>query len=34
MEKTYAPHDIEQRLYQNWVVEGFFTPRVSTKYIS
>jgi valyl-tRNA synthetase len=26
MEKTYAPHDIEQRLYQNWEAKGYFAP--------
>jgi valyl-tRNA synthetase len=26
MEKTYAPHDIEQRLYQNWEAMGYFKP--------
>jgi valyl-tRNA synthetase len=26
MEKTYAPHDIEQRLYQNWEAKGYFKP--------
>ncbi|ESS71963.1 valine--tRNA ligase ValS [Methyloglobulus morosus KoM1] len=26
MEKTYAPHDIEQRLYQNWETKGYFAP--------
>ena len=27
MEKTYAPHEIEQRLYQNWEAQGYFKPR-------
>jgi valyl-tRNA synthetase len=26
MEKTYAPHDIEQRLYKNWEAMGYFKP--------
>ena len=26
MEKTYAPHEIEQRLYQNWEAKGYFAP--------
>jgi valyl-tRNA synthetase len=26
MEKTYAPHDIEQRLYENWEAKGYFAP--------
>ncbi len=26
MEKTYAPHDIEQRLYKNWEAKGYFAP--------
>ena len=26
MEKTYAPHEIEQRLYQNWEAKGYFKP--------
>ncbi len=26
MEKNYAPHDIEQRLYENWEAEGYFAP--------
>ena len=26
MEKTYAPHDIEQRLYRNWEAKGYFKP--------
>jgi valyl-tRNA synthetase len=26
MEKTYAPHDIEQRLYENWEARGYFAP--------
>jgi valyl-tRNA synthetase len=26
MEKTYAPHDIEQRLYLNWEENGYFAP--------
>jgi valyl-tRNA synthetase len=26
MEKTYNPHDIEQRLYQNWEAKGYFKP--------
>lgn len=26
MEKTYAPHDIEQRLYKNWEANGYFLP--------
>ncbi len=26
MDKTYAPQDIEQRLYQDWEARGFFAP--------
>jgi valyl-tRNA synthetase len=26
MEKTYAPHDIEQRLYKDWETKGYFKP--------
>jgi len=26
MEKTYSPHDIEQRLYKNWEDKGYFKP--------
>ncbi|WP_411726547.1 valine--tRNA ligase [Methyloglobulus sp.] len=26
MEKTYAPHEIEQRLYENWEAKGYFAP--------
>jgi valyl-tRNA synthetase len=26
MEKTYAPHDLEQRLYKNWEDKGYFAP--------
>ncbi len=26
MEKTYAPHEIEQCLYQNWEAKGYFAP--------
>jgi valyl-tRNA synthetase len=26
MEKTYAPHDIERRLYQHWEAQGYFKP--------
>jgi valyl-tRNA synthetase len=26
MEKTYDPHAIEQKLYQNWESQGFFAP--------
>jgi len=27
MEKTYAPHDIERRIYQRWESHGWFAPR-------
>ena len=27
MEKTYAPHDIEQRWYQNWEEQGYFAAK-------
>jgi len=27
MEKTYDPHAIEQKLYQNWEREGYFSPQ-------
>ncbi len=27
MEKTYAPHSIEQRWYQNWEEKGYFEPK-------
>ncbi|QSA99083.1 valine--tRNA ligase [Methylococcus sp. EFPC2] len=27
MDKTYDPHAIEQRLYQNWENQGYFAPR-------
>ncbi len=27
MEKTYAPHSIEQRWYQTWEEKGYFTAR-------
>ena len=27
MEKTYAPHSIEQRWYQTWEENGYFTPK-------
>jgi valyl-tRNA synthetase len=26
MEKTYSPHDIEQRIYKNWEAKGYFAP--------
>ena len=26
MEKTYSPHEIEQRLYQDWEAKGYFKP--------
>ena len=26
MEKTYAPHDIEQRWYENWESKQYFAP--------
>ena len=26
MEKTYAPHDIEQRWYENWETNQYFAP--------
>jgi valyl-tRNA synthetase len=28
MEKTYAPHDIEQHLYKNWEAKGYFALSV------
>jgi valyl-tRNA synthetase len=27
MEKTYAPHEIERRIYQRWESNGWFAPR-------
>src|ERR1700753_314166 len=27
MEKTYAPHEIERRLYERWEANGWFAPR-------
>src|SRR5690242_14616943 len=27
MEKTYAPHDIERRIYERWESNGWFKPR-------
>jgi valyl-tRNA synthetase len=27
MEKTYAPHDIEQRWYKNWEQQGYFAAK-------
>ncbi|MGZ5609174.1 MAG: class I tRNA ligase family protein, partial [Methylobacter sp.] len=27
MEKTYAPHSIEQRWYQTWEEKGYFTAK-------
>jgi len=29
MDKTYRPHDIEQRHYQRWEANGYFAPRGS-----
>ena len=26
MEKTYAPHAIEQRWYETWEAKGYFAP--------
>jgi valyl-tRNA synthetase len=36
MEKTYAPHDIEQRNYQNWEAKGYLAlnARSNIKIIS
>ena len=28
MDKTYDPHDIEQRIYERWEEHGWFAPRV------
>ncbi len=30
MDKTYNPHDIEQRWYQTWEESGYFKPQVSS----
>ncbi|MCH8060588.1 MAG: valine--tRNA ligase, partial [Proteobacteria bacterium] len=27
MDKSYQPHDIEQRVYQRWEARGYFAPR-------
>src|SRR5579862_5129334 len=27
MEKVYAPHEIERRIYESWESEGWFAPR-------
>ncbi|MBD8959105.1 MAG: valine--tRNA ligase, partial [Clostridiales bacterium] len=27
--KTYAPHEFEDRIYQNWCDKGYFTPDVN-----
>ena len=29
MDKVYAPHDIERRLYERWESHGWFAPRGS-----
>ena len=27
MDKTYHPHDIEQRVYDRWEEQGYFAPQ-------
>ena len=29
MDKVYAPHEIERRLYERWESHGWFAPRGS-----